>query len=148
MRLFPNNLTWDRNGLGALLEAVARAAGLDVKAVQIPAAPAAEAAFEDWMHNTGAHLGFDTERISLRGGQLEAQIQAAAPGLLRTPRGYVGLVRIRRGSALVIARDLSTKSVRVAELVRELRTSLEAPHQETLKAFAGEIGRASCRERV
>lgn len=141
MRRLRADVLWHRSELGALLEAVVRAAKLDTQRAELTAAaPAEESALNLWMDTACAHLGIEAEMVKLRVNDLSGKIRSAAPAILETPQGYLGLLWVRRRRACVIARDLSARIVSECDIEGELRQPGEESEARTIDPIVASCG--------
>jgi ATP-binding cassette, subfamily B, bacterial len=156
----PAEITWRRGDLGGLLQAVARLSKLDVQSAELPN-PGSNFEtwdFETWIHTTCAHLGVEAERSSIQFGDdrsltvaapkakgrgsmdVRHKIRNAAPAILETAGGYVGIVRGTREKLTVVAQDLSLKTISLRDLDLELRGPVETTERKRMEAMVAGCG--------
>jgi ATP-binding cassette subfamily B protein len=106
---------WQRSELGELLQAVARLSKLDVKATEVQS-PVGQV--DEWMDTACDHFGIEAEKCVTR-------FADAAPAVLETADGYVGVVAASRKTLRVVARDHSLKSIALGDVEETRKTSIE-----------------------
>ncbi len=127
---------WPEHTLGQLLEALARRAGLQLRAVEIEPAPQGlnERGLTQWMEDSCGRLGLESEPVLFTGQDVEEKLSRAGPAILCLPggHGFVGLLLARRGifarQVRLLAPDLSIRSVPLEELRSALCRKVESPY--------------------
>src|SRR5216684_9117369 len=121
---------------GEALEALARAGGLPLRAIETPAPPEhfstdIPSAQTRWLETAAAALGLEVEAVDAPYGEVDRLVRGAAPALLRITRGGVPCVlalgAVRRDTAVLVAPDLTERRVRIGTIRQELCEPLEAP---------------------
>ena len=133
----PAEILWRREDLGGLLQAVARFSKLDVQPAELPN-PGSD--FDTWMDTACAHLGIEAERCAIRVMDARDKIRNAAPAILETADGYIGIVCANGKKLCVLAQDLSLKSISLRDLETELRKPVEASEKKRLEAMVAACG--------
>jgi ATP-binding cassette, subfamily B, bacterial len=148
-----NRLTealWPEPDLGHLLDALARKAGVEPRGVDIDPTPAQPDRVPAWVESSCAAMGLETEPSVVWGFHLQRFLRSSAPALVSLAgRGWIGLLEIRRGRALLLARDLSAVRISDAELSRLLTEKPGQRYREELTALLESCGiRGRRRERA
>lgn len=127
---------WPAERLGEALEALARKSGLPVKDGEVPRPPATLALHAgmqgQWIEATAAWLGLEVEPVEIPYPDLERNLRAAGPALLRLPDGSFAAV-LENGNLL--APDLSAKRLKPGILAAQLAHALEAPLMAEVDEF-------------
>lgn len=132
---------WDIAETGLLLDELAKDVGLSAKSCGASRAPEmSEREFSQWLSTAGSRIGVEVEREDARVGTLLETLRMAAPALIRTPDGMLGLIELRGGRATLIGRDLQRVRVRESELEAALRNPVEAPLRAEVEAMLAECG--------
>lgn len=126
---------WPLDQLGHGIEELARRAGLRPRALQGDghlAGPGSDAKqVGSWLDWAGARLGLEFEGVTFSANGFADAIGAACPAVLQVrlgeKRGFLLLLRARRGRVVLIAPDLATRSVSGAELRAGACAAVEAP---------------------
>ena len=104
---------------------------------------------EQLLRALGACDGWELEPVDVRGADLAEKLRAAGPALVPVADGWVGLRSVRGGRAELIAPDLSTHRVDLAELEAALCEPYEQEHRAALVELLEGCGvRGNAQERA
>ena len=128
--------TWPAARLAEGVEALALAAGLELQSAR--SAPLASASGLDAhdsarIEQLGDWLGVSIESVGFARGEARAFVRAGAPALLPLAEGFVLLARARRGRAVLLAPDGSTRRVPVGALAIALAEERSGARDEGLE---------------
>ena len=150
---------WPASDLTGLFEAVVHLGGLGSHGADLPASPAPAEYLAAWMESAGPALGLEVEPVKIWGGDAASTLRSAAPALIPAgEHGWVGLLEVKGGTALLATRDRARVRVPLADLVRLVSESHVRPFEaeidallESCKIADGRRGRAReslLRERI
>jgi ATP-binding cassette, subfamily B, bacterial len=131
---------WPPSELPHLLDAVARLARLDRRAAYLPVPPSSPEQVAAWMESAGAALGLEVESLEMWGHEAEGILRSASPALVPTSRGWVGILEVKRDSAVLAAPGLTAVRVPFAELVWALSESHVPPFESEVDELLGHCG--------
>ena len=114
-----SHLSWRR--ASDLVEALAHHAGLGTKTGM-------RAGADSDVEHACSTLGLEAENVVLVGRSVREQLRQSAPALLPFDGAYLGLVGFRGSMAIILAPDLSSRSVEIETLRDALYANAEAPH--------------------
>ncbi len=135
--MIPAEVRWERDQLPLLVENLAEVGGAPhaITHDDPPHAPAAAANLSEWIEAACARLGVEGEPAHCALKKVEAELEYAAPALVRLPDGgFVGLAAVRRERARLITTDLRSLTIPLSAL----RDALCAPAES---AVAAEVDR-------
>jgi ATP-binding cassette subfamily B protein len=128
---------WQEEDLPVLLDALAKAAELETQHAELPTPGGA---IDAWMETACAHIGLEAEPLTLRVTELLERLRSAAPAVIRTGDGYLGLLGIHRRRAHLIVRDGSTLRVKLCDIEAHLLQPLEEPIRDEVQSMLRECG--------
>jgi ATP-binding cassette subfamily B protein len=127
---------WPAERLGEALEALARKSGLPVRDGEVPRPPATLALHAgmqgQWIEATAAWLGLEVEPVEIPYPDLERNLRAAGPALVRLSNGSFAAIL---GKGNLLAPDLSVQRLQPAVLASQLAHDIEAPLRAEVDEF-------------
>ncbi len=111
---------WPAEGAAALVDALARRAGMPMRADAVSGAKDAEGACEE--------LGLEAERVYVSAANFEEALRAAPPAVVELPEGTLALVGAGRGWVRALGPDLRVRRVDLDQVWTALSANAEAPH--------------------
>ena len=139
-----NRLTeavWSECDLSPLLDVLARKAGGEPRGTDIDPTPAQSDLVPGWVESSCAAMGLETEPTGVWGFSVDTNLRSTAPALLSIPdRGWIGLLDIRRGQAVLVGRDLSLVRIPIGELSMLLMETPGRGYREELDQMLKSCG--------
>jgi ATP-binding cassette subfamily B protein len=126
-------LLWPVSRLGELMQALASRMGLVVQPGRLaPSPPDVDTyGIGCWLETAGASLGLDTEALTFGYAEVEPQLAALTPGLVRIPGPgephFLAILGGRRGRVQVLTPELRVRRVAAGELAAMIRREKEKP---------------------
>ncbi len=144
--------TWPIERAGEALVAVATAANLPLRDVELGTKPAGVGELEGWLVEAGAWIGIEVEALDTPYDVLTRSLAAASPALIRVSTaegaGLVAVVGATSRRIIVLDRDLREIALPLADVLAVLCDSAIVPvtaEVETVLDRAGLRGRARAR---
>ncbi len=147
MKGIPSGAFWPTAELSTLIGALSRAARLIKKDVELPCLPSnvEGARLSEWIMASARFLNVEAEPYRLDGASLLELLKEAAPAIVQTPDGYLGLLQTsgRKVRLLTFSRtriDLSLNSLRDA-----IAAPVETPLRPELEELLSRCGVVAAR---